>query len=125
MDLGPLEILVILAVVVMIFGVGKLPEVGSALGKGIREFRSATHEDQSAPKPEESKAEPAQSESLNCSVCGAPNAPAALFCTNCGRPVAAPAQQEGATCPACGAPNTATVRFCTNCGRPMTPVAGA
>ena len=42
MDLGPLEIVVILAVVIMIFGVGKLPQVGSALGNSIREFRRAT-----------------------------------------------------------------------------------
>ncbi len=33
------EALIILAVVVIVFGVGKLPQVGGALGKGIREFR--------------------------------------------------------------------------------------
>ena len=33
------EALVILAVVLIVFGVGKLPQVGGALGKGIREFR--------------------------------------------------------------------------------------
>ena len=37
--LGPLELVLILAVVVIIFGVGKLPDIGSALGRGIREFR--------------------------------------------------------------------------------------
>jgi len=40
--LGPLEIGLIVLLVLMIFGVGKLPQVGSALGKGIREFRRGT-----------------------------------------------------------------------------------
>ena len=35
------ELLIILAIVVLIFGVGKLPEVGKALGKAIHEFRSS------------------------------------------------------------------------------------
>ncbi len=37
--LGPFELLVILVIVILIFGVGKLPEVGGALGRGIREFK--------------------------------------------------------------------------------------
>jgi len=40
--LGPTELILILAVVIIIFGVGRLPEVGGALGKGIREFRRAS-----------------------------------------------------------------------------------
>ncbi len=32
----------ILVIAIIIFGVGKLPELGGALGKGIREFRQAT-----------------------------------------------------------------------------------
>ena len=39
---GGWEIIVILAIVLIIFGVGKLPEVGAGLGKGIREFKKAT-----------------------------------------------------------------------------------
>ncbi len=41
---GVPELLVILAIVIIFFGVGKLPEVGSALGKGIRNFRGAIKE---------------------------------------------------------------------------------
>ena len=37
--MGPLEIGIILVIVLIIFGVGKLPQVGDALGKGIRAFR--------------------------------------------------------------------------------------
>jgi sec-independent protein translocase protein TatA len=37
--LGPLEIGLILVIVLIVFGVGKLPQVGGALGKSIREFK--------------------------------------------------------------------------------------
>ena len=37
--LGPLEIVLIVAAVILVFGVGKLSQVGGALGKSIREFR--------------------------------------------------------------------------------------
>src|SRR5688572_5797984 len=40
-QLGAMELIIILVIIVLIFGVGKLPEVGQALGKGIREFRGA------------------------------------------------------------------------------------
>lgn len=36
------ELAMVLVVVLMVFGPGKLPEVGKALGKGIQEFRTAT-----------------------------------------------------------------------------------
>jgi sec-independent protein translocase protein TatA len=38
--LGAPELIIILVLVVIVFGVGKLPEIGGALGKGIKEFRS-------------------------------------------------------------------------------------
>jgi sec-independent protein translocase protein TatA len=49
MIVGPLglpELLIILVVIVIIFGVGRLPEIGGALGKGIKEFRSASKEEE-------------------------------------------------------------------------------
>jgi len=39
--IGVPELLIILVIVVIIFGVGKLPEIGSALGKGIKGFKKA------------------------------------------------------------------------------------
>ena len=51
-NLGVPELLIILLIVVLVFGVGKLPEVGASLGKAIREFREATEQ-----KPEEDKQE--------------------------------------------------------------------
>ncbi len=38
---GPWEIGLILVVILIVFGVGKLPQVGGAIGKGLREFRKA------------------------------------------------------------------------------------
>ncbi|MFN8493677.1 MAG: twin-arginine translocase TatA/TatE family subunit [Caldilineaceae bacterium] len=38
-DIGAPELLIILVIVAMLFGVGRLPEVFGAVGKGIREFR--------------------------------------------------------------------------------------
>ncbi|MCX6045572.1 MAG: twin-arginine translocase TatA/TatE family subunit [Chloroflexi bacterium] len=39
MDVGAPELLIILVIVAMLFGVGKLPEIFGAVGKGVREFR--------------------------------------------------------------------------------------
>jgi sec-independent protein translocase protein TatA len=51
-NLGPFEIIVILVVVLIIFGPGKLPMLGGALGKGISEFRkSVTGKDDEALNP--------------------------------------------------------------------------
>ncbi|MCX7981296.1 MAG: twin-arginine translocase TatA/TatE family subunit [Syntrophales bacterium] len=43
-SIGMPELLVILVIVLIIFGAGKLPEIGSAIGKGIRNFKKATRE---------------------------------------------------------------------------------
>ena len=43
--LGPLEIGLIVFLVLLIFGAGKLPQIGSALGKGIHEFSKAKAEE--------------------------------------------------------------------------------
>ena len=46
--LGWQELLLILLIVVIIFGAGKLPEIGGAVGRGIKEFRTATTDDQNS-----------------------------------------------------------------------------
>jgi len=54
--LGIGEMLVILVIILIIFGAGKLPELGEGLGKGIRNFRKAASEpdaiDVTPPKPD-------------------------------------------------------------------------
>jgi sec-independent protein translocase protein TatA len=44
LGLGPTELLLILALVLIVFGAGKLPQVFGSLGKGIKEFRDASEE---------------------------------------------------------------------------------
>jgi sec-independent protein translocase protein TatA len=44
--LGWTELIIILVIIMIIFGVGKLPEVGAGLGKGIREFKKASTGDE-------------------------------------------------------------------------------
>ncbi len=46
--LGGPELILVLVVFLIIFGVGRLPEVGSALGRSIREFRENVREDEDA-----------------------------------------------------------------------------
>ncbi len=42
--LGTQELLIILVLVMIIFGAGKLPQVGSALGKGLRNFKKGIND---------------------------------------------------------------------------------
>jgi len=42
--IGMPELIIILVIILIIFGAGKLPEIGSGIGKGIKNFRKATKE---------------------------------------------------------------------------------
>jgi sec-independent protein translocase protein TatA len=48
--LGMTELIIILVIVLIIFGAGKLPEIGSGLGRGIKNFKEAT-----SAKPDQEK----------------------------------------------------------------------
>jgi sec-independent protein translocase protein TatA len=50
--IGPFEGMIILLVIVLIFGVGKLSDVGGALGKSVREFRKAAREPDEPEQPQ-------------------------------------------------------------------------
>lgn len=50
--LGPFELIIILVIVIIIFGVGRLPEIGGAVGKAIREFRDSSAVDENTPAVE-------------------------------------------------------------------------
>jgi sec-independent protein translocase protein TatA len=41
---GPMELILLLVIILIIFGPGRLPDIGNAVGKGIREFRKASTE---------------------------------------------------------------------------------
>lgn len=53
--IGMSELLVILVIVLIIFGAGKLPEIGAGLGKGIRNFKNATTEGEKKEQLEDKK----------------------------------------------------------------------
>ena len=91
--IGPFEMIAILVIVVIIFGVGRLPEVGGAVGKSIREFRRASKE----PDPDESAQSNgadtpvvSQTAQPTCTKCGAQINAETKFCAECGTPTQAP-----------------------------------
>lgn len=49
---GPAELIFVFVVVLLLFGAKRLPEIGSSLGKGIREFKSSVREIQSSVRSE-------------------------------------------------------------------------
>jgi sec-independent protein translocase protein TatA len=54
--MGPLEIGIILVIILIVFGVGKLPQVGESLGRGLRSFRKAqSGEDEEKEEPKDEK----------------------------------------------------------------------
>ncbi|MCK5233144.1 MAG: twin-arginine translocase TatA/TatE family subunit [Desulfobulbaceae bacterium] len=53
--LGMPELIVILVIIVIIFGAGKLPEIGAGIGKGIKNFKSATRDEDESKKIDDNK----------------------------------------------------------------------
>ncbi|CAI8052931.1 Sec-independent protein translocase protein TatA [Geodia barretti] len=48
--IGPLEIIIILGLILLVFGWRRMPEIGSSMGKGIRTFKSALLGDDEKPR---------------------------------------------------------------------------
>jgi TatA/E family protein of Tat protein translocase len=69
--LGPVELVLLLGIVIVIFGAGRLSELGGALGKGIREFRRSS----------DVATTPA---TLACPSCAAEWPAGQAFCGRCG-----------------------------------------
>jgi sec-independent protein translocase protein TatA len=93
--LQPIHLIIILAIILIVFGAGKLPEVGGGLGKSITEFRrgvkDATGND---PVAETSTigtvaSAPVKNTAQTCATCGASMPAGARFCANCGAQVSA------------------------------------
>jgi sec-independent protein translocase protein TatA len=97
--LGPMELVIILLVLVMLFGATRLADIGGSLGKGIKEFRKEVAADEDEIKTSEGTDE-APSASTNggaevvsavkCSSCGTLNTADAKFCSQCAAALAAP-----------------------------------
>lgn len=52
---GPMELVVVLLVVLLLFGTKRLPEIGRAMGEGIREFKKSLKEASSDEPNDKSK----------------------------------------------------------------------
>lgn len=76
--LQPGHLVVILAIVLIIFGPGKLGDLSSQLGRGVREFRESTDGHGKLPGPA----------SRFCTACGAAASAGAAFCDTCGKALA-------------------------------------
>jgi len=51
--IGMPELLIILVIILIIFGAGRLPEIGGAVGKGIKNFKKSFTEQEEIEKPQE------------------------------------------------------------------------
>ena len=58
-NIGPLELIIILVIALIVIGPGRLPDVGAALGKSIREFRKASSDITEAARVDTSPLPPA------------------------------------------------------------------
>lgn len=74
---GPLELVVILVIALLILGPGRLPDVGSALGKSLREFRKAASDVQEATKIDVSPLPPTPATPSSAAPVAAASAPVA------------------------------------------------
>lgn len=91
-ELGPAELIFILAFTVLIFGPSKLTDLASGLGKGLREFRRAIKEDDpSAPRDRA----PAAPDAEACSSYGRKNPAEARFCMGWSDPDASASRLQG------------------------------
>src|SRR5437763_10681085 len=99
--IGPLglpELGLILVIVLLIFGAGRLPDVGGAIGKSVREFRKASKDDDgdagasvtTNSASTSASASGATPETIFCAECGTKNPRSAKFCAQCGHAIATP-----------------------------------
>ena len=59
-SLGPAELIIILAIVVVLFGASRIGDIGGSIGRGIREFRREVKEGEQEEKKEPAATEPSE-----------------------------------------------------------------
>ena len=121
MGLGALQpghLIVILVIVLLIFGPGKLPELGKAMGDGLRELKKATG-------GEEHKDAALSPASTTATAVAPPPAPAAAPAPMTGStvtPIGAAPTMATRACPSCRGAVPVGDKFCGNCGATVEPV---
>src|ERR1051325_1007730 len=105
--LQPGHLIVILVIVLLIFGPGKLPELGKAMGEGLKELKKATGGED--PAKDAGTAAP-----TTAATASPPAAPAATV-----TPITAATR----VCPSCRGAVPVGDKFCGNCGSLMEPQA--
>jgi len=93
--LQPIHLIVVLVIVLIIFGPGKLPQLGKAVGEGIRELKRATVDEPDArivstAEPSGPPGAAAVQAVWNCHQCHALVPAADRFCGTCGAPHESP-----------------------------------
>src|SRR5690242_16569910 len=107
MGLGALQpghLIVVLVIVLLIFGPGKLPELGRAMGDGLRELKKATGGEETG------KEATIAATSTSAPVAAAPSA------------TVTPISAAPRMCPSCHGSVAAADKFCGNCGSAVEPV---
>jgi sec-independent protein translocase protein TatA len=102
--LGPLELFLIVVVLLLVFGVSKLADIGGSLGTGIREFRKNVRDDPADPSPPAAVTSPPAAPVVSPPLATDPEQ------ANGGAVVAA------VKCPSCGSLNPMGARHCNQCG---------
>jgi sec-independent protein translocase protein TatA len=90
-DIGPMEIALIVVAIVLIFGVGKASQIGGALGKSIHDFRKERDRIDDSPKATPAEAKVAE-------------------------PIPQIEARSGKTCPNCSNGMSENAKFCMACG---------
>ncbi len=95
----PWHLVLVLVIILMLFGPGKLPSVGRGIGDAFRELKKATSDEPPEDTTTDAKtgttvqtttSTPTTSTVTTCKSCGATVAPQQKFCATCGAAVAEP-----------------------------------
>jgi sec-independent protein translocase protein TatA len=115
--LQPGHLIVVLVIVLLIFGPGKLPELGKAMGDGLRELKKAT----GGEEHKDAATTPASTTATAVAAPPAPVAPAPLSSTTV-TPIGAAPTMATRACPSCRGAVPVGDKFCGNCGATIEPV---
>ena len=88
--LQPMHLIVVLVIVLLVLGPGKLPDLARGIGDGIRELKKATREEDGSKAPSVATASVTAPAALACPSCATANSVGQSFCGKCGSRLAAP-----------------------------------